>query len=456
MSRGAMLAQVAIEAQYSVLGAMLIDPDCVGEVLLRVKDQEFIEPSYRLVYQAIRKLYNAGRPTDPLSVNDALGGDSRQLLADCITLTPTAANVMEWVEILKRRALQYRLAELGDKLAEAEDLDAALGFVDEINAASCQKEGVKITSLSKAYAEFLDRHGEEQQPPYLTWGISALDERVHIERGDMVVLGGYPSAGKTALALQFCRHMGKDKRVGYFYLENNDKKLFDRLVASTAMVSFGRIKKHELGEDDFHAILSMREQLTAPQIEFVGASGMTVADIRSVALSRHYDVVAVDYLQKIRGDRARRGLSDFEKVSQVSSDLQEMGQQTGITILALSQLSRPEKKTGEAQAPTMASLRQSGQIEQDADVVFLVYRTEESNNKMRSLKIAKNKEGESNLVMEMVFDGDTQTFARIAPSYARESRQKQPPRQQSFWGDGSGWKQVPDSADNPFREEQEA
>lgn len=454
MSRGVMLAKVAIEAQYSVLGAMLIDPDCVGEVLLRLKDQDFIEPAYRLVFQAFRKLYNAGRPTDPLSVNDALGGDSKQLLADCMDLTCTAANVMEWVEILKRRSLQFQLAELGDQLAEAEDLDEALGLVDEINAAGCRKEGVRITNLSKAYEEFLDRHGEEKQPPYLTWGIASLDDNVHIERGDMVVLGGYPTAGKTALALQFCRHIGTDKRVGYFYLENNDKKLFDRLVASTAMVSFGRIKKHELEEDDFHAIVTMREKLTAPQIEFVGASGMTVADIRSVALSRHYDVVAVDYLQKIRGDRSRRGLSDFEKVSQVSSDLQEMGQQTGITILALSQLSRPEKKTGEAQAPTMASLRQSGQIEQDADVVFLVYRTEENNSRKRTLKIAKNKEGESNLVMEMVFDGDTQTFSRIAPSHVQEPRTRQKPRQQSFWGDGSDWQQVADSKDNPFKEDE--
>ena len=454
MSRGVMLAQVAIEAQYSVLGAMLIDPECVGEVLLRVKDQEFIEPSYRLVYQAIRKLYNAGRPTDPLSVNDALGGDSKQLLADCMDLTCTAANVMEWVEILKRRALQYRLAELGDKLAEAVDLDEALGYVDEINAASCQKEGVKITSLSKAYEEFLDRHGEETQPPYLTWGIASIDDNVHIERGDMVILGGYPSAGKTALALQFCRHLGRDKRVGYFYLENNDKKLFDRIVSSTTMVSFGRIKKHELEEDDFHAIVSMRDRILAPQIDFVAASGMTVADIRSTALARHYDVVAVDYLQKIRGDRSRRGMSDFERVSQVSSDLQDMGQQTGITVLALSQLSRPEKKTGEAQAPTMASLRQSGQIEQDADVVFLVYRTEENDSRKRTLKIAKNKEGESNLVMKMIFDGDTQTFSRGAPSHVQEPRQRQKPRQQSFWGDGSDWQQVSDSKDNPFREDE--
>lgn len=453
MSRGVMLAQVALEAQYSVLGAMLIDPDCVGEVLLRLKDQDFLEPTYRLAYQAIRKLYNAGKPTDALSVNDALGGESRQLLADCITLTPTAANVMEWVEILKRRALQYRLAELGDKLSEAVDLDEALGYVDEINAANCQKEGVKITGMKQAYEEFLDRHGEEQPPPYLTWGISSLDERVHVERGDMVILGGYPSAGKTALALQFCRHLGRDKRVGYFYLENNDKKLFDRIVSSTALVSFGRIKKHELQEDDFQAIVTMRDRIIAPQIDFVAASGMTVADIRSTALARHYDVVAVDYLQKIRGDRSRRGMSDFERVSQVSSDLQEMGQQTGVTILALSQLSRPETKGGETQAPTMASLRQSGQLEQDADVIFLVYRPEETSQK-RTLKIAKNKEGESNLAMEMIFDGDTQTFSRIAPRHTQEPKARQKPRQQSFWGDGSDWQAVPDSKDNPFREDE--
>ena len=269
-----------------------------------------------------------------------------------------------------------------------------------------------------------------------------------MEPGDLIILGGYPSAGKTALALQFTRHIASAKRVGYFYLENNDRKLFDRIVSSVSMVNFQKIKTYDLGEDDFHAIVSMQEHLTSPKLEFVGASGMTVSDIRSVSLSRHYDLIVVDYLQKIKGDRSR--MTDFERVSQISSDLQELGRQTGIYVLALSQLSRPEKKNGKTPAPTMASLRQSGQLEQDADVVMLVYCEDESMPKLRTLKLAKNKEGIANIAMRMVFDGDTQTFSRISP---KEEPKKQPPRQQSFWGDGSDWMKLPDGEQTPFDEE---
>ena len=468
MSRGPLLAQAAAEAQYSILGALLVDPDCVGEVLLSLSDRDFLEPSYRLVYQAIRKLYNAGKVTDPLSVNDALGVESRQLLIDCINLTPTSANVMEWVKILRRRALQFRLAALGDRLSDAVDLDEALGVVDEINSAACQKQGVKITTMKQAYEEFCTRHGEEQKPPYLTWGFQKVDDAVYVEPGDMIVMGGYPSAGKTALALQFCKHIAKTKRVGYFYLENNDRKLFDRLVSSTTFVSFSRIKKHEMQECDFSTIAAMRVSLTEPQLELVDASAMTVADIRSTALSMHYDLVVVDYLQKIRGDRSRRNMSDFERVTQISSDLQELGRELKVTVLALSQLSRPETiKQGEMVAPTMSSLRQSGQLEQDADVVFLVYRTD-SQTQERRFKIAKNKEGESGLVVDMMFDGDTQTFCEMAAETGQSLQtlrklqdvgkaakaRNHAQGQQSFWGDGTGWKRVPDSPDNPFKEEE--
>lgn len=173
---------------------------------------------------------------------------------------------------------------------------------------------------------------------------------------------------------------------------------------------------------------------------------MTVSDIRAIALARHYDLIAVDYLQKIRGDRTRRGVSDFERVTQISSDLQELGQQTGIHILALSQLARPDKKDGKTPAPTMSSLRQSGQIEQDADVVMLVYTEEETMPKLRTLKLAKNKEGMANIAMRMVFDGDTQTFSRVAPQ-AEPKREKT--RQLDLFKD---WQEVPDDDNNPFAE----
>lgn len=413
MSRGALLVDSAIEAQRSVIGSMLIDPELVGSVLSKLTERDFIDPTYRTAFLAFRRLYSQGRPIEPLTVNDALGGSWSQKLADCMDWVVTTAHIDEYVEILRKLATQFHLAELGDKLAEAEDLEAAMAVVDEINAQSCGKPGVRITTMEQAYGEFLDRHAEGVKPDYLTWGIAALDEKVHVEPGDFMVLGGYPSAGKTALALQFCRHVARRKRVGYFYLENNDRKLFDRMVSAVSMVPFQRIKTHELGEEDVRSIVAMQQQLTAPQLEFVGASGMTVTDIRAVALSRRYDMIVVDYLQKIRGSSGR--LSDFERVSQISSALQELGQQTGIYVLALSQLSRPEKKNGKTPAPTMASLRQSGQIEQDADVVMLVYCEDETQPKLRTLKLAKNKEGIANIAMRMVFDGDTQTFSRVSP-----------------------------------------
>lgn len=449
MSKGTLLTDAAFNAQVNVLGPMLVDPAVVGDVLLKVKDEEFADGRYRMIFQAIRRLYNQGKPIDGLTVNDALGGHYNQILADLINVTATSANVMEHVDILKRSALRMRLAALGSQLAEAEDLDAQLALVDAINAESCGKPGVRITTMAEAYGEFLDRHAAGTRPPYLTWGITALDEKVHVEPGDFMVLGGYPSAGKTALALQFARHIAKEKRVGYFYLENNDKKLFDRVVSATTLVSFGKIKTFDLGEDDFHAIVSMQKLLTEPQLEFVGASGMTVSDIRSIALARHYGLIVTDYLQKIRGDRNRRNMSDFEKVTQVSSDLQELGQQTGISVLALSQLTRPEKKNGKTPAPTMSSLRQSGQIEQDADVIMLVYCEDESMQKLRTLKLAKNKEGVANIAMRMVFDGDTQTFSRMAP-------QVEPKREKTKQLDlFKGWQQITDDEDNPFRSQED-
>ena len=449
MSTGALLTEMAFNAQANVLGPLLVDSDVVGDVLLKVADEEFTDGTYRLIYQAIRHLYNQGKTINGLTVNDAMGGNCSEILAALINQTVTSTNVMEYVAILKRSALQMKLTELGGRLAEAEDLDGALTVVDAINEANCGKPGVRITTMAQAYGEFLDRHADGSRPPYLTWGIHALDEKVHVEPGDFVVLGGYPSAGKTALALQFARHIAKDKRVGYFYLENNDKKLFDRVVSATTLVPFGKIKTFDLGEDDFQAIVSMQKQLTEPKLEFVGASGMTVSDIRSIALARHYDLIVVDYLQKIRGDRTQRSYSDFERVTRISSDLQELGQQTGIHVLALSQLSRPDKRNGKTPAPTMSSLRQSGQIEQDADVIMLVYIEDETMPKLRTLKLAKNKEGEANIAMRMVFDGGTQTFSRVAPQ-VEPKREKT--KQLDLFKD---WQEVPDDEDNPFTHPQE-
>ncbi len=448
----ALVTELAMEAQVNVLGAMLIDPEAVGPLLHRLTAEDFIEGRYRNIFQAIKRLRGQGKDPDPLMVNDALGGNCRQILAELMEVTPTSANAEEYAAILHRAALQYRLSELGEQLAEAaaSGLDEARAVADKITALACEKPGVRIMDLRQCYEEFLDRHSEGKRPAYFTWGIPALDERIYVEPGDFIVLGGYPSAGKTALALQMAFHIAEKKRVGYFYYENNDKKLFDRLVSLKTKISFGKIKRFDLREEDFGQIVSVQNALTAPSLEFVDASGMTAADVRALALGRRYELVAVDYLQKIPGSRGRRGLNDFERVSEVSEDLQSLGRQTGTAVLALSQLTRPEK--GKAPEPGMHSFRQSGQIEQDADVALLLYKEAGKDPKTaRVLKIGKNKEGEANLAMRMYFDGDTQTFSRVFPAPQKDDPGKRRQKAQaSFW---DGWQELPDDGDNPFPEE---
>lgn len=439
------LTDLSLDAQQSVLGAMLIDPETVGPMLHQLTPEDFIEGRYRAVFQAIKRLHGQGKPVEPLTVNEALGGNYREILAHILEVTVTSANAEEYARVCRELSVRIRTAELGERLAEApEDYHAVL---DKLNRLACEKPGVRVTDLKQCYEEFLDRHAEGKQPAYFTWGIPALDDRIYVEPGDFIVLGGYPSTGKTALALQMAFHIAKDRRTGYFYYENNDKKLFDRIVSARSLVSFGKIKRYDLQEEDFAQIVAVQGTLTAPQLEFIDASGMTAADIRSMALSRHYGLVIVDYLQKIPGSRERRAPGDFERVTEVSSDLQSLGKQTGIAVLALSQLTRPEK--GKKPVPGMHSFRQSGQIEQDADVALLLYKEDEKDPKTgRVLKIGKNKEGEANLAMRLYFDGDTQTFSRVSPKEPPKERQK--PRQIDFW---SGWKEVPDDEDeNPFYE----
>ena len=208
-------------------------------------------------------------------------------------------------------------------------------------------------------------------------------------------------------------HIAGKKRVGFFSYETDADKLHDRTVACQSMTSYRKIMSDQLEKADFEQVYDMRKHLTTPSLELLETSGMTVAGIGAYAMARHYDVIVVDYLQKVSASRGGRPLSDFERVSQVSSDLQQLGRRTGMLIVALSQLSRPEKtdRDGKEKAPTMSSLRQSGQIEQDADVVLLLYKEyPKETYSRRCLDIAKNKDGLAGIGILLDFDGDNQRF----------------------------------------------
>lgn len=414
-----------LSAQVAVLGSMLIEPRCVGEVMSQLRAEDF-NPTYRTVFAAVRQLWRDGQAVDPVAVTHALGQGYAQTIVQLMEATPTAANVSGYITMCRDEARLAALQELGLQLSTANTYDEAQTLaVQAAGLTGDARSGAKHYSVEDLLQAFYQRHLGDERPEYLPWPFEALERQLYIEQGDMVVLGGYPSAGKTMLALQMAVLWSRvGKKVGFFTLETNENKLFDRLISCEMEIPLWRIKKNQLSENDMDRLAVASTPLIQQQLEVVPAAGMTVDDIRAKTLARRYDIILVDYLQIIRSS-ARSSANRTEVVAQHSMGLHTLAQQHGVTVVALSQLTRQDKQT--RRAPDMSDLRESGQIEQDADAILLLYLTDQQDKRgPRTLDVVKNKEGETG-TLQLAFDGAHQRFAYSAPPRETKRRPAKPP-----------------------------
>lgn len=395
------------EAQRSVIGSMLIDgPHVAGIVMHRSREEDYTG-EYKTLFRACRELFQAGKPVDAVTVADKVGRSYALFLHELMDETPTAANVEVYLDLLVEKSKLLRVQSLAASAVNCISLEEVQKLVEQQQRILGDRPGVKIVSMEQGLLDFYDR---QRRPANLVpWGMDKVDGTFRCEYGDFVVLGGYPSAGKTAFSLQLAWTQAKDKRVGYFSLETHPDKIIDRTVTAVCGVDFGRVKEHNLQESDWREIECRSTAMVGRKLEIIQAGGLSVVDIQALALAGRYDIIYIDYLQLIAPEDRRR--SDVEQVTQISKDLHVMAQTTGITVCALSQLSRPQKGGENEKAPGLHSLRQSGQIEQDADGVLLLYKEEPNNPRSRRcLKIAKNKDGEAGGIVYLVFDGAHQSF----------------------------------------------
>lgn len=395
------------EAQRSVIGSMLFDGEHVAGLVMHRSREEDYTGEYKTLFRACRELFQAGKPVDAVTVADKVGRSYALFLHELMEETPTAANVEVYLDILVEQSKLLRLQSLAASLVSCVSLEDAQKLVEQQQRILGDRPGVKIVGMEQGLLNFYER--QRQPANLIPWGMEKVDGTFRCEYGDFVVLGGYPSAGKTALSLQLAWTQAKDKRVGYFSLETHPDKIMDRTVTAVCGVDFGRIKEHTLQDADWREIEYRSSAMVGRKLEIIQAGGLSVVDIQALALARRYEIIYIDYLQLIAPDDRRR--SDVEQVTQISKDLHVMAQTTGITVCALSQLSRPQKGGENEKAPGLHSLRQSGQIEQDADGVLLLYKEEPNNPRSRRcLKIAKNKDGEAGGIVYLVFDGAHQSF----------------------------------------------
>ena len=398
------------ELECGIIGGMLLNPLAVGDVTYQLSSADFESKVTRTLYEGIVSLSIARQPVDKISLLLKVGEDYVPAVQDCLQVA--VLHPVKYCPMLKEQSKLSRMHELADKLRDAEDLATADRALAQLNRCAVDRKTVSLWSADDAVDDFAQRMAAVEAPKYLKFGIDGLDKTLYAEPGDFIVLGGYPSAGKTLLSLQFAAHQAKQHRVGYFSLETSRRKVTDRLMAHMAQVSMAGIKTRRLGLDERGRIRQAGEAVRGLKLTIVEAAGMSVHDIQSIALAEKLEIIYIDYLQLIASGAKDR----YEAVTQISMDLHRMAQTCGITVIALAQLRRPEQVKGKPQPPGMSSLRESGQIEQDADIVMLLWPEDLNDNRSaRVLKVGKNKEGEK-AKMSLAFDGARQTFRPIEPS----------------------------------------
>lgn len=413
----------SLSAQQAVLGALLIEPTICGDLFQRVRPEDFVTPEFRTVYNAARELFFDSKAVDPVSICYRAGGDEyRKLLMDLMDMTPTAANWEVYADIMVEQAKLYRWRTTLERTPLVTTLEEARELTGKASEQVMDHDDAKVIGAAQGLVDMLTEQERPIDP--IPYGIRRLDDTMLSQRGEFVVIGGRPSAGKTAFALQAAATMGKTHRVGFFSLETSPQKIYTRLAAQTIGVDFQLLRRHSLGDDDRKTIALATKEFSRLQFECIKAAGMTVEDIQSLTLARRYDVIFVDYLQLIKS----RGVNRTEEVSRISMALATLARAHDVLVIALAQLHRPETDSDKVKAPTMSSFRESGQIEQDADAILLLYLLDPADPKSdRRLKVAKNKEDRLTAI-DLAFDGAHQRFAERIKADNPYAKRGRPPR----------------------------
>jgi len=398
------------EAQQAVIGSLLLDDRVAGMVMSRTRAEDY-QGACRTLYRVCRELFIAGTPIDPVTVRHKAGQEYGDYIKQLMDITPTANNCELYIDILLEQSKMARCRALAQDINEAVTLEDMQRAISTANRILGGRSSVRVVSAEEGYKDFYERMSEP--PKLITWGMDRIDNTLRVEYGDFIVLGGYPSAGKTAFSLQLAWNQSKERRVGYFSLETKPEKLIDRAVAAVCGVDLNRIKAHQLTDEDWDSCALKAPAFVGRSLDIIQAGALSVAEIQALTLAGQYEIIYVDYLQLVVPEDRRRSIT--EQVTQISMDLHTMAQTTGVTVCALSQLSRAEQSGRQEKSPGLHSLRQSGQIEQDADGVMLLYKEEPQHpNSRRVLKIAKNKEGPAGGLIYLLLDGAHQRF-RVDP-----------------------------------------
>ena len=399
-----------ISAEQSVIGAIILDSNkFLRAALLELSPDNFSDPDYRLIFKTACDIDNECKPCDIVTLEERLGDKYRDKLIKAAEALPSMSleHFKEYARIIREKSQVSSAKDIISSLvltpSDSADIEA---YRDELSKALAMLNHPDMETTVNAKDGFL-RFIEAKENPkeYFESGLARLDKSLKIGSGDYIVVGGRPSSGKTAFTLQLMLNMSAKRRALYFSLETSPEKIFDRLMTNYTGVPFADIKdgKRLAQTGAWEQITPFYDSFVRHDFGVVSAAGWTTSQIKAKAIQEKAEIVFIDYLGLIKGN----GRSIYEKTTTISNDLHIMAQQTGIAVIALAQMNRQ----GES-SPDMSSLRDSGAIEQDADAIIMLTKTEDKDPKRRELYITKNKEGEL-CVIHLYFNGSEQRFTEL-------------------------------------------
>jgi replicative DNA helicase len=428
------------EAERALLGAILLKPESMHDLAVTVYPESFYAGKHREIFRAILELFAKGDPIDLLSVRTKLK-EKKQLervggaayLTELIEQVPAATNALYYGQLVQGKAVLRGLIHAGDEISELgfsdpESIDEALDQAEKkvysvTNQTTTEKFKTIGNSLTEAWERFEHLSANQNEIRGIPTGFQALDNILAgLQRSDLIILAARPSMGKTTFALDVARNaaLKYQKCVGIFSLEMSDQQLVDRMLASEAGVDSWKLRTGRLKNDqEFESVQNAMAKLADASIHIDDQPGNNILKMRSAARRLHnehgLDLLIVDYLQLMSPTATKASDSMVQQVTEISRSLKTLARELDVPVLALSQLSRAVEQRGGK--PRLSDLRDSGSIEQDADVVMFIHREDKINKESERPNIAeilveKHRNGPVGAA-ELYFDGQHVRFLNL-------------------------------------------
>jgi replicative DNA helicase len=435
-------------AEQSVLGGMLLSKDAISDVVEILRERDFYRPAHELIYDAIVDLYGRGEPADPVTVSaeltkrgDLVRAGGAPYLHTLISSVPTAANAGYYAKIIRERAIMRRLVEAGTKIVqlgytdEGEVDDAVDQAQAEVYAVTERRESedyVQLSELLPAAYDEIEKISSGVAGEGVKTGFKDLDALTNgFHPGNMIVLAARPAVGKSTLGLDIARYASIHKRETsvIFSLEMSRSEITMRMLSAEARVPLNNIRSGQLGEEEWAKMARRMGEISDAPLFIDDSPNLSLMEIRAKSrrLKQRHDLklIVIDYLQLMTS--GKRVENRQQEVSEFSRQLKLLAKELNVPVVAISQLNRsPEQRSDKK--PMLSDLRESGSIEQDADVVILLHRED--------LYDSQNRSGEADLIVAKHRNGPTRTITVSAQlHYARFYDMPQNP------GGGQDWTQ---------------